>query len=353
MKGLYYTYFILLITVSSCTEKQYEKLDSGNNQTYGPRIVTINYDSIYQLESPPAYKPFEVYGFFLLSVATQQVPLVMNPNHPVPEEIEKYENVTFKEIDGLKIGVDIYNAKADNSPNPLILIIHGGYWKSGDKSVHTQQAVEFVELGYTVASVNYRLSKKYKFPSNIEDIRDCILFLTENAETYKIDASQIMTYGGSAGGHLSAFLALSANSDRTYTKGLDASAFKGAISLYGMHDLTMTIQREHPFTEQYIGTSFIEDPTNYIDASSVTHVDENDPPVLLMHGSIDGSVSVKNSDRLSAELEANGVSYTYDRIEGWPHGMDFFSPIGERTLWQIHKFLKLHMPSEKLKNESR
>ncbi|MHA2172943.1 MAG: alpha/beta hydrolase fold domain-containing protein, partial [Candidatus Kariarchaeaceae archaeon] len=89
--------------------------------------------------------------------------------------------------------------------------------KAGDKSEYTQQAVEFAKLGYTAASVNYRLSEKYKFPANIEDIRDCIIFLTENADKYNIDTSQIMTYGGSAGGHLSAFLALAANSEREYS----------------------------------------------------------------------------------------------------------------------------------------
>lgn len=160
-----------------------------------------------------------------------------------------------------------------------------------------------------------------------------------------------MTYGGSAGGHLSAFLALAANSKREYTAGLDANPFKGAISLYGIHDLTMTIQRENQSTEQYIGISYDKDPINYTEASTISHVDKSDPPLLMMHGSIDGSVSVKNSDHLSSVLDANGVIYTYDRIEGWPHVMDFFSPVGERTLWQIHKFLEQHMPSEELKNE--
>jgi dipeptidyl aminopeptidase/acylaminoacyl peptidase len=70
--------------------------------------------------------------------------------------------------------------------------------------------------------------------------------------------------------------------------------------------------------------------------------------VLLIHGSIDGSVSVKNSDNLAKVLESRNVAFVYDRIEGWPHVMDFFSPIGERSLWQIYHFLKSHMPSEEM-----
>jgi len=71
----------------------------------------------------------------------------------------------------------------------------------------------------------------------------------------------------------------------------------------------------------------------------------------LIHGSLDGSVSVKNSDNLAQVLESKKVHFVYDRIEGWPHLMDFFSPIGERSLWQIHKFLKNYMPSKEMKEK--
>ena len=58
--------------------------------------------------------------------------------------------------------------------------------------------------------------------------------------------------------------------------------------------------------------------------------------------------ALKNSDALSAMLEQNGVTHTYDRVEGWPHAMDFFSPIYERTTWFVYQFLKEHMPSDEL-----
>jgi len=278
--------------------------------------------------------------------------MVYDTKYQLPENIKKYTDVIYKESKNLSLALDVYTNKSDNSSNPLILIIHGGYWKAGDKgSFYTQRAKEFVELGYTVASINYRLSTEHKFPANIEDLRDGILFLTEHAKEFNIDHSQIMTYGISAGGHLAAFIALSANSDREYVKGLNPSAFKGAISMYGIHDMSLTIQREHPFNELYIGTSYTLDSTNYIDASTTQHVDVDDPPILLIHGTLDGSVSVKNSDNLAKVLESKKVPYVYDRIEGWPHVMDFFSPIGERSLWQIHKFLEDHMPSEEMKNK--
>lgn len=315
----------------------------------GPHIIPIDYESLYAMPEPPAYQPFDVYGTFLLSVAAQQTPLVMNPAAQVPDNVVQTSDVAFKSVDGVDLSLDVYAPKGDATPNPLVLIIHGGYWKTGDKSIHVQQGIEFAELGYTAASVNYRLSADYKFPSNVEDIYDAILFLTENAGRFNIDPLRIATYGGSAGGHLSAFVGLAANtSGRAYNEGINADAIKGVITLYGMHDLTLNIQREHPFTVQYIGVPFTADASAYRDASPVYHVDSDDPPVLIVHGAIDGSVSVLNSDALSSSLENSGVPYTYDRVEGWPHGMDFFSPIGERTLWHIYHFLKANMPTEEM-----
>ena len=325
------------------------KIDNAPNVP-GPHIIPIDYEALYKLEEPPGYEPWDVYGWFLLSVAAQQTPMVMNPWMTVPDHVLQIKDVNFKEVDGIKLGLDVYQSKDDPGPRPLILIIHGGYWKSGDKGVHVQQGIEFVELGYTAVSVNYRLSADHKFPAGIEDIYDAVKFLTENSAEYCIDPDRIVTYGGSAGGHLSAFIALAGNSpDRSYNQGINPKSFKGALSMYGIHDLTLPIQREHPFTQQFIGKTYEEDPQSYREASPVFHVDSNDPPVLLVHGSLDGSVSVQNSDSLSAKLEEVGVPYTFDRVEGWSHGMDFFSPIGERTLWYIYQFLKNFMPSDKMK----
>lgn len=317
--------------------------------SFGPRIVAVDYDALYALEEPPSYEPFPMYGAFFFRVAKQQLPMVYDTERALPAHIEKISDVVYKEIDGTSLGLDVYFDRSDRSPKPLILIIHGGYWKAGDKGpFYAQRAMEFVDLGYTVASINYRLSTTDPFPANIEDLRDGLLFLSKHAEEFRIDPTQIMTYGISAGGHLAAFLALAANSDRAYTRGLPPSSIKGAISLYGIHDLTLTIQRENPFTELYMGTPYQVDPERYIDASTIEHVDAQDPPMLLIHGTLDGSVSVRNSDRLAQALESNGVPFTYDRIDGWPHLMDFFSPIGERSLWQIHRFLEQHMPSEEM-----
>jgi len=106
--------------------------------------------------------------------------------------------------------------------------------------------------------------------------------------------------------------------------------------------------RDRGYTQQFIGKSYAEAPEAYREASTINHIDRNDPPVLLIHGTLDNIAQVWHSDTLSQQLKESGVHYNYDRIEGWPHVMDFFSPIGERTLWQCYQFLKMYLPSEKM-----
>ena len=89
-------------------------------------------------------------------------------------------------------------------------------------------------------------------------------------------------------------------------------------------------------------------PEDYRAASPITYVDKTDPPVLLVHGTLDGSVSVNNSDALANKLQLAGVSHTYDRVDGWPHMMDVFSPIGERTLWYTYQFLRSYAPTDEM-----
>ncbi len=305
------------------------------SHTPGPYIVQIDSDALLRMPNPPEYEPFDFFGAFLFSVANQRTPIALDPGRPTPDSVAQTLDIEFKEIDGIKLSLDLYKPNGDSTPNALIVITHGGFWIAGDKAEYRPYGIEFAALGYTVASVNYRLSGQAPFPAAIEDIRDSIVYLTKHAAEFNIDPNRIVMFGSSAGGHLAAFTGLAANTPGvSYLSGIDASAIKAIISIYGPHDLTHRLVRDHENTRKFLGKSFADAPEVYREASTITHLDKADPPVLLIHGTLDGKVDVWQSDTMSRKLKEVGVPYTYDRIEGWPHVMDFFSPIGERTLWQ-------------------
>ena len=303
--------------------------------------------AIYALEQPPPYDPWSIYGEFLMAAAKGDAPLVFDNAAEIPPRIKRTTDLTFKEINGGAICLDIFQAADDDTPRPLVIYIHGGYWKAGSQKAHGQHGIEFVDMGYTMASVDYRLSGEAPFPAAVLDIRDAIRWLCDHASEYAINPDRITLCGSSAGGHLSAFMGLAAQDrSRQYCDGFDPGIIKAVISLSGIHDLTLPFHHDHPFTTQFIGATYAEDSARYIEASPVTHVSSNSPPVLLMHGTLDGSVPVKHSDLLAQRLEEAKVPVMYDRIDGWAHCMQWFSPIAERTLWRTYHFLRQYAPSD-------
>jgi len=336
----------IMLLASNGTAQQASASDSGKLAFH---FATIDYDTLYKMPQPPVYKAFSYYGEFLFSVAKQQTRLAVNIARPTPDNVTQTLDIKFKEIDGIELSLDIFEPKGDTSPNPLIVITHGGAWEAGDKAAYRSYGLDFAALGYTVASINYRLSGQAAFPAAIEDTRDAIAFLRKNAAKYKIDPDRLVMFGSSAGGHLAAFTGLAANTPKVpYLKGVDGKTVKAIISIFGPHDLTLDAHRNHRVTRLFLGKTFKQAPDLYREASPINHVDKNDPPVLLIHGSLDAIVPSKNSDLLAEKLKSAGVPVNYDKIEGWSHVMDFFSPIAERTLWQCYHFLKKYAPSDEL-----
>ena len=74
---------------------------------------------------------------------------------------------------------------------------------------------------------------------------------------------------------------------------------------------------------------------------------KNDPPTLILHGTVDETVPIDQSDLLAAKLKELGVPYVYDRLPGWPHTMDLAAPVSERCLWFIDHFLAVYLPLPK------
>ncbi|HIJ65391.1 MAG TPA: prolyl oligopeptidase family serine peptidase, partial [Candidatus Hydrogenedentes bacterium] len=74
------------------------------------------------------------------------------------------------------------------------------------------------------------------------------------------------------------------------------------------------------------------------------YVTADDPPTLIFHGTIDDVVPISQADSLAKRLDAAGVPYFYDRMEGWPHVMDLAADVHERCLYFEDKFLEKYLP---------
>jgi acetyl esterase/lipase len=215
--------------------------------------------------------------------------------------------------------------------------MHGGGWTNGAKESSVFAFLPFLEMGWAVVNVEYRLADVALAPAAVEDCRCALRWIYQNAKQYKFDLNNIVVTGQSAGGHLAlttAFIPESAGLDRqcpgdrrrSWTTGdLTTQELKVAavLDFYGITDVEDLIPRKAGtsgnFTEAWLGGA----PDRAAIAKRVsptTYVRRGLPPVMIIHGSADPIVPFDQATRLQKALDGAGVPNEMITIEGGGHG---------------------------------
>ena len=233
--------------------------------------------------------------------------------------------------------LDIVQTRAPALKNrPGVIVIHGGGWVGGDKeSMLEPFGLPFVEHGFVVANVEYRLAPAAPAPAAVNDVLAAAKWLVDHAADYKVDPSQIIVTGNSAGGHLAMMIGMAPES-----AGLGPSLKIAAIiNFYGISDVAD--QLDGPHFEQYAVTWLPDQPGRMELArklSPITYVRKGLPPLLSIHGDADPTVPYEQSVRLTKALKAAGAHAELITVPGGKHG---FPPEEMTGLWpQIFKWLK-------------
>ena len=236
--------------------------------------------------------------------------------------------------------LDLYLPEATpEKPLPLIVHIHGGGWMGGNK--FPCPVAGMVLKGYAVASVEYRFSQVAKFPAQIQDCQAAIRWLRANSKKYHFDPEKVGVVGGSAGGHLSAlvgtaggtgtFPAIGGNEDQS-------DRVQAVCDIYGPADFTTVVKQaaedanvknifefnspKDPYS-QLIGVP-LETTEKSRAVSPVTYVSDDDPPVLILHGTHDTLVPYAQSVLFAEALKAKGVPVWLQTLPGAGHGGPLF-----------------------------
>ncbi|MCH7494214.1 alpha/beta hydrolase [bacterium] len=203
---------------------------------------------------------------------------------------------------------------------PLVLMIHGGGWRGGDRSAFAGWCRELALAGYACATMDYRLAPEHPYPAAVEDVAAAVRWLRGVAVEMELDPDRLVVAGSSAGGHLALMAALD-----------EELMLAGGVSLFGPTDLS--VLREGPAVAAFLAGA---DPTG---ASPISLVSANDPPILLMHGTADLVVPISQSEALRDALEAVGVVVRLSVYAGAGHGFHRQGAYGERALDELLAFL--------------
>jgi acetyl esterase/lipase len=246
--------------------------------------------------------------------------------------------------------LDLY-LPAGERPLPLIVWIHGGAFRLGDKGGNVP--LEVLERGYALASINYRLSQHALFPAQIEDCKAAVRWLRAHAAQYGLDASRVAAWGPSAGGHLAAMLGVT-DHVRAFEVGEhleQSSRVQAVVDYFGPTDfLQMDAHRvpggqahdapDSPESE-LVGGPIQEHPDWVAQANPVTYVRPDAAPFLIVHGEADPLVPHHQSELLAAALQRAGVPATFYTVQGGGHGGFTDPQVPELT----RRFLARHFES--------
>ncbi len=268
----------------------------------------------------------------------------------VPPGINEFKDIVYKQVEDRALKLDIYQPMNLLQPAPVLVFIHGGAWKKGDKADYLRYLVDFALRGYVTATISYRFSHEAHFPAAVNDVKCAIRWIRTNAKEYNIDPDKIAVIGGSAGGHLAMMIAYSSDVPE-FDEGCDtdsvSSRVQAVVDLYGPSDLTTDFAIAQPSAQKFIGELYENAADKYQKASPLNYITPDDPPTLIFHGTIDDTVPVGQSDILNDKLNDTGVPVEYHRLKGWPHTMDLAGEVNKYCQYYMNAFFEKYVPISK------
>jgi len=233
------------------------------------------------------------------------------------------------------LSLDLY-LPGTGGPFPLIVWIHGGAFRSGDKGgIWYKPILNQTQRGYAVASIEYRLSGVAKFPALVHDTKAAVRWLRANAAQYNLKADRIVVAGESAGGYQAVMLGASGGApelEGTLGNPKESSRVQGVIDFFGPTDFlamddgasscqTPLVHRAPNSPEsQLLGCNLSDCPERAKASNPIAYVSGDAPPFLILHGTADCQVPHSQSQRLYDALSAAGVKADLHLLPDVGHG---------------------------------
>ncbi|MDT4936456.1 MAG: hypothetical protein QOG80_127 [Pseudonocardiales bacterium] len=237
---------------------------------------------------------------------------------------------------GRRFQLDVYHRRDMPTGRPVLLQVHGGGWVIGTKE---QQGIplmmQMAAYGWVCVAVNYPLSPRARWPEHLIALKRAMKWVRENIADYGGDPSFVAVTGGSAGGHLAAMLALTAD-DRTLQPGFEDvdTSVQACVPHYGVYDFTdlsgskFSKQRLDSLIRPIVMGRDAQYPGDYRAASPIFRLDGTIPPFFVLHGRNDTLVPVAEARLFVERLrEMSKEPVAYAEIGGAQHAFDIFPSI--------------------------
>lgn len=302
-------YFVGVMLLSSCSSQLITRFDDPTN--------TYNAQTTYQ-------KLIGTYPFIKIASSTP------------PPSVREIKNITYVQYGKRALQLDLYLPKnIHRTLVPGIVFVHCGGWKYGYRENFTPMAIRMAAQGYAAATISYRLSPEAQYPAAVHDVKAAVRWMRTHAKHYGIDAKYIAIAGGSAGGQIASLVGV--------TNGLEkfdpqmqiskvSSAVQAIINIDGLSDFTSETalkyeddpNKKPSAAGAWFGGGYSEKTKLWEEASPISHVSENTPPMLFI-GSSQTRFSV-GRDEMVAKLTPLNVHTQVVLLPDTPHSFWMFDP---------------------------
>ncbi|RZK56806.1 MAG: alpha/beta hydrolase [Hymenobacter sp.] len=298
---------------------------------------------------PPLPAPrdtsFTVYSAFVK--AKKQYPDINIARPAVPASIRQQSNLTYCTVGSRALHADVCQpTKKQRGGYPAVLFIHGGGWRSGERSQHLPLAQQLAARGYVAVLAEYRLSTEALYPAAVLDLRAALRWLRANARAYNIDTARVAVWGFSAGGQLAALLATTGGEA---TPAGPACYPTHSSSVQALVDVDGTLAFIHPESGEgddrkgpsaatlWLGATKTAQPELWQQAGALRHVSASTPPTLFINSAV--ARMHAGRDDFMTQLDAHHIYHEAHTLPDTPHTFPLFTPWFQPTLDYTAAFL--------------
>jgi pectinesterase len=289
---------------------------------------------------------YTVYGYYQKELI--KFPFIKIAKKEIKADVREESNLIYKSIGKRNLKLDLFFPCESKKPIPIVIFIHGGGWRSGDKSFQHPMANEIASNGFLCATIEYRLSPEAKYPAAVQDIKSAIKWLKKNAAIYNADSSKVTLLGCSSGGHLASLCGVTDDIKKfepdDYLSDI-SSTVDAVINIDGILDFTHPAESGkdtselHPSVGKlWLGETYKNNPELWVEASPLTYISKNSPEFLFINSSLDRFHAGRDSAVVL--FEKYKINFSIKTLPSTPHTFWLFEPWFNITKDLVVDFLR-------------
>ena len=260
-------------------------------------------------------------------------------------------NLTYLTASARDLQLDVYRPWPSKTATPVVMNFHGGGWMGGTREEDLLQLLPYMQMGFAVVNVEYRLARTALAPAAVEDTLCALQWVGRNAKDYNFDLTKVVVTGNSAGGHLALATGMipfdSPFTNQCATNNTWAGPYANStpkvaavINWFGITDVADMLQGPNVRSYALAWFGSMEGRMELARRlSPLSYVRKDGPAVLTIHGDADPLVPYSHAVRLKQAMDKAGERNQLLTIKGGGHGG--FSPEqNQQAYLAVRSFLR-------------